>query len=733
MSNLPNFKAYCADACVKLWGEPDRRTSKEWRWGNDSYSYKSFDLLKRCWYDASAKCGGSTLELAQLARGRPVEPLRGAEFFTAWQFAYDQHWLPVAPPEKKANGRDGKQLSTRATYPYDDEKGELLFEVVRFDTTNPAHRFRQRQPDGKGGWMWNLKGVRRVLYRLPQLIAAVKAGERVIVCEGEKDAHTAVKLGYAATTMPGGVEKWRSEYDAFFHNADVVICSDNDPQLKDPKTGKPQFHADGRPKLPGQDHAARVAKRLAKVAARARIIMFKQKDLTDWVEAGGTREQLDALVEQAPEYKIPHADEKSDNRPDSGPSNQKGYMRGSTDLVCNVGNVMFALETEPELINAFAHDEMMRTEVLLRPLFSEKPDFKQRPITDADVTAVQAWLQRSGFLNLGKDVTHDAVNKHAREHAFHPLRDYLNGLRWDRTERVGTWLHKYLGGKKNKYTSEIGTMFLIGMVARILEPGCKLDYMLILEGGQGEYKSKACETLAGPEYFTDQLPDITSKECSQHLRGKWLVEVAELRAYSRAAIDHFKEFVVRQVERYRPPWGRKEVHEPRQCAFIGTTNKAHYFRDETGNRRYWPVTTGDIKLDDLRRDRDQLFAEAVELYRAGVPWWPDREFEQAHIVPEQESRYEPDIWELLVKDYLDTLHLPKKTTILQIAIAVLGYETEPPLIRKEGPQPLRKTPINRFTIKDQGRVAGILEHLGWEPKRSKAERWWEPGPKALTR
>jgi hypothetical protein len=726
MSNFPDFKAYCADACVKLWGEPDRKTSKEWRWGDDSYNYKSFNPCKRCWYDKSEKCGGSTLELAQLARGRLVEPLRGAEFFAAWQFAYDQHWVPDAPPEKGANGRGGKQWSIRATYPYHHELGELLFEVVRFDTSKPDERFRQRQPDGKGGWIWNLKGVRHVLYRLPQLIAAVKAGERVILCEGEKDANTAAKLGYVATTMPGGIEKWYKEYDAFFDNADVVICSDNDPQLKDPKTGKLQFHTDGRPKLPGQDHAASVAKRLAKIAAHVRIIMFQQKDLTDWVEAGGTREQFDALIEQAPEYK------KSSKKSDNKPSNQKGYMEGVTNLVCNVGNVMFALETEPELINAFAYDEMMCTEVLLRPLFSEKPDFKQRPVSDADVTAVQAWLQRFGFLKLGKDATHDAINKHAREHAFHPIRDYLNGLRWDRTKRVGTWQHTYLDAANNEYTSKIGTMFLIGMVARIFKPGCKLDYMPILEGEQGYYKSKSCETLAGEKYFTDQLPDITSKECSQHLRGKWLVEVAELRAYSRAAVDHFKEFLVRQVERYRPPWGRKEVHEPRQCAFIGTTNKAHYFKDETGNRRYWPVTTGNIKLDDLRRDRDQLFAEAVELYRAGVHWWPDREFEQEHIVPEQESRYEPDIWEPLVKGYLDILHLPKRVTILQIAIEVLGYEVEPPLIKKDDPQE-RRTPINRFTIRDQGRVGGILTHLGWEPKRSKNERWWEPGPTALTR
>jgi len=403
------------------------------------------------------------------------------------------------------------------------------------------------------------------------------------------------------------------------------------------------------------------------------------------------------------------------------------YMDSKITLASNLANALLALEKEPELVNAFGYDEMLRTEVLLRPLFGSDPNLKPRPVTDADVARVQEHLHWLGMKRLGKDTTHDAINTHARAHAFHPVRDYLNGLRWDGKGRVGTWLSTYLGAKQSDYTEQVGTMFLIGMVARIFEPGCKFDYMLILEGGQALMKSSACAILAGRKYFSDQLPDIISKEASQHLRGKWLIEVAELNAYSRAAIDHFKAYLVRQIERYRPPWGHKEVHEPRQCAFIGTTNKSRYLRDETGNRRFWPVATGDIDLDAFGRNRDQLLAEAVSLYRSGVRWWPERDFELQIIAPEQETRFEVDAWEPLIRDFLEEVN---RTTVLGIATGALGYEIEPPESQMGEPPPARKTPINRFGPAEQRRVTTILTHLGWEPKRSNRERWWERGPNA---
>jgi predicted P-loop ATPase len=316
------------------------------------------------------------------------------------------------------------------------------------------------------------------------------------------------------------------------------------------------------------------------------------------------------------------------------------------------------------------------------------------------------WMQQNGFPGMGMDVVRIALNARAHENRFHPVRDYLKSVVWDGHERIGKWLTTYLGAELGQYSEHIGRMFLTSMVARIADPGCQVDHMMVLEGPQGILKSSACRVLGG-KWFSDALPDITNgKDASQHLRDKWIVEVAEMHALNRAEATLLKSFISRRVERYRPSYGRLEVNEPRQCVFVGTTNMDAYLRDPTGGRRFWPVKTGvsgEIKLELLAQYRDQLFAEAVHNYQYGGQWWPDQTFEGEFIKEQQALRYAGDIWEETIERHVSSF---TKITVHDIAKHALSFSEKD--LKQE----------------HSLRIASILRDLGWEPKRNGRERFW---------
>lgn len=376
----------------------------------------------------------------------------------------------------------------------------------------------------------------------------------------------------------------------------------------------------------------------------------------------------------------------------------------------NLFNAAVALRNAPELRDILAYDEMTREAVLLKDPpkkgVEQEPEdpnappdpFYVRAVTDEDITYFQEFMQFCGVRRVGRDTVQQAVEMRASENKRHPVREYLLDLQWDGNLRLHGWLNVYLGAEQNEYTAAIGQMFLIAMVARIMWPGCQADYMLVLEGPQGLGKSSACATLAGG-WFSNNLPDIggpDSVRLSMHLRGKWLIEVAELASFNAAEVETLKGFISTQEERYTPKYGRREVHEPRQCVFIGTTNETAYLNDPTGARRFWPVVCTAIDRDKLAADRDQLFAEAVALYLAKMPWWPENGFEERLIKPQQDARYREDPWTDAVMQWIGERRAVSIREIIAGVLQMVEAQITPPIAK---------------------RIANILRARGWVEKR----------------
>jgi len=273
--------------------------------------------------------------------------------------------------------------------------------------------------------------------------------------------------------------------------------------------------------------------------------------------------------------------------------------------------------------------------------------------TDHEDRLAAEWLQKQGIL-VSVEIAGQAVQTAARDHPFHPVKTYLNGLQWDGVGRLDQWLSRYLGSADNEYSRAVGSRWIISAVARIFRPGAKADCCLILEGPQGIRKSTALRTLAG-EYFTDELADLGSKDAAMQTRGVWIIELSELDSLSNSDVARIKAFMSRTTDRFRPPYGMRLMESPRQCVFAGTVNQSTYLRDETGGRRFWPVTCGQITIDELARDRDQLWAEAKIRLDSGEPWWLET-VELVRMASDQQvERYEGDPWEEVIAPWIEVL------------------------------------------------------------------------------
>ena len=335
------------------------------------------------------------------------------------------------------------------------------------------------------------------------------------------------------------------------------------------------------------------------------------------------------------------------------------------------------------------------------PLDAPK-DPKPGPWTDADTARAANWFARTWIAGM-KPITvstkciDSAVIVAAEANAYHPVKEYWEPLKWDRDPRVASLMPRYFGAVDTEYTRAVGTCLLVGAVARVYEPGCKHDLCPIVGGPQGAGKSSALKRLSHP-WFSDSKIPIGEKDAYQQLRGVLLYELAELAALSKSDVETTKAFISSGSDHYRPSYGRYAVDVPRQTSFVGTTNAESYLHDVTGGRRFPHVQAGRIDLKALDRDRDQLWAEAVHLYRAGQSWWFSADV-AAQAAEETEERFVRHPWEAQIKSYLNT---PKR--LLE------GVTTEE-LLAHCGVDTGHRTTAHAMT------VGGILHRLGWERRR----------------
>lgn len=395
-----------------------------------------------------------------------------------------------------------------------------------------------------------------------------------------------------------------------------------------------------------------------------------------------------------------------------------------TGVVANAANLDLIFKNDNNLKGLFG---MNLFEGKLSLMFSApwraiaEPTF----VKDVDYAGLRQYLDfYYGISSSGK--VEDTMNLCAYNNEFHPIRDYLNSVKWDGVKRVDRVLIDYMGAKDNAFNKAAFRKFLLGAINRVFNPGYKFDYVLILVGlRQGEGKSTLASMLAG-RWFSDSFLSFVGKESFEQLQGSWIIEIGELAGMRKAEVESIKHFITKRVDKFRPAYGRVVEEYPRQCVFFGTTNEMEFLKDTTGNRRFWPVKC-DVKQAarsiweaEFVQSVHQIWAEAMEYYRAGESTELDKSlFDDAATA--QRDHVDADSRLGIVESFLN-IPITKE------------YIQAPPLsriamLKKELPNGVKRTSVSAIEIwcecferdkadingRDSREIAGILRLLGWLP------------------
>ncbi|MES2685694.1 MAG: VapE domain-containing protein [Pseudomonadota bacterium] len=341
---------------------------------------------------------------------------------------------------------------------------------------------------------------------------------------------------------------------------------------------------------------------------------------------------------------------------------------------------------------------------------------KAGPITGAIDLLLGDFLSRKyGLPAISRAALMEGIETVAHGRPFHPIREWLAEAGWDGKKRIDKWLIFALGETPDtlepavcEYLQLVGRYWLLGMVNRVMHPGCKFDYCPVLEGPGGYRKSTLVEALASTEYFSDTHFDVSrGKEGQEQVQGLWMYEIAELANFGKAEIGLIKAFITAKSDRYRPSYGRVVEKFDRQCILVGTTNERTYLRDRTGNRRFWPIPVRHIiNIEWIRANREKLLAEAYALYLEGAAFTPSPADEKRLFHPMQEAR----MVETAVVSEMNHILTRNPTTAGPGLLVnnLIDFVTISQLTHALGVDAAKSSPAL------EGQIRSWLEHEGWE-------------------
>lgn len=564
--------------------------------------------------------------------------------------------------------------------------------VVRFRTSDGGKEtlpYTWCQSETRGGtmaWRWRKWDDPAPLFHARK---ALPEGRIVLVVEGERcaealqawlDEHLP-ELDIHVITWPGGANRWHQAAWVALRGHTVLLWPDCDSQ-REPLTRQEraalvdaesvQLAAAAKPylpahKQPGMAAMVGIAELLRQeLACTARILDIPGPgdlpdgwDCVDAIEKDDwTASRMQTMLDSRHPLDVGHDGPAAAGQGDAqnhgdGGREMPGWLlpfwdAGKARWMVSRKLVIRALEGDPALAGVVAFNELtMSAEAV-----TDWPWLRgsSGPLQDATDLMLDRWFsEQYGLPSISRQALEEGILSTAYANRFHPVRDWLQSLKGATRDAnlLDHWLIHALGYDENElepllleYLQLVGRYWVLGIVNRVMRPGCKFDYCPVLEGKGGLRKSTLIEVLVGSKWYSDTHFDLTrGKEGQEQVQGIVLYELAELSVFSRGEMELIKAFISAKVDRYRAAYGRTVSQFPRQCIFAGTTNKKDWLRDRTGNRRWWPIPVlHRIDTDWVEAHRDQIFAEAYAAYLEGTRYSPSQDEEDRLFIPQQEAR-----------------------------------------------------------------------------------------------